>query len=324
MILLDSKRITFLEDGSCAEGGVHRVVWIGTSVGVRTYADLRIPWNSENATLEVEKLRTWRRAAGGRTRRRVSDTAVVHTLPHALDHADDYTAMRETMLLHDGVEVLDKGCIMETAYTITTRDVPARGGIHVFSQGDPVVLSELGIYSSPRRPLKNAELNGAPLPAQDKSMLNNRKTWNLKHVKAQGRPHTSDPQAHEPAVVWSNWEDWNELGQRFSSTFNAGVELTEVQRQDLLERLNPALSFRQKLAAVGDYLNEMVRPVHYDDRNWRFAPRPACRVLETAYGHDLDRAVLAAALLQTAGLGTEPMFVGPGRVLVDETCPPPR
>ncbi len=328
VILLDSRRVTFAEDGSCAER-VHRVVWIGTTVGVRAYADLRVPWNSAVSTLKVEKLRTWREGRWWPDAEKISETAVVHTLPHALDHADDYTLMRETMLLHDGVEVLAGGCIMETAYTITSRDVPARGGIHVFPQADPVVLSELGVFSTPRRPLQAVELNGAPVPAQDKSgsgksgsgksMLNNRKTWRMQHVPALRQPHTGDPQAYEPTVVWTNWRHWDELRRHFMTTFTADFALSEDQQAGLLAKLNPTQSPRRKLAAVGNYLNEMVRRVPYGDGPWLFLPRPAGRVLETAYGHDLDRAVLAVALLQAAGFSVEPLFIGQGCSLVAPT-----
>jgi hypothetical protein len=315
VILLDSRRIEFHEDESYSER-IHRVVWIGTAVGVRAYADLRVPWNSAGETLEVEKLRTWREGRWWPDPEKVSDTAVVHTLPHALDHADDYTLMRETMLLHDGVEL---GCIMETAYTITRQARPAHGEIHVLAQADPVVQSELAVISTPRKPLQNTQLNGAPEPAQDKSMLGNRKTWRMRHVKPLARPHTSEPHAYEPTVVWTNWRHWDELRRHWMTAFTADFELTEEQKAGLLEKLNPVLSPRQKLAAVGEYLNEMVRRIRYDDSHWLYQPRPVSRVLNTAYGHDLDRAVLATALLQAAGFSVEPMMISEGRVLVAPT-----
>ena len=323
VILLDSRRVSFAEDGSCATR-VHRVVWIGTAVGVRAYADLRVPWNSADSELVVEKLRTWRDGRWWPDAEKISETAVVPTLPYALDHAADYTLMRETMLLHDGVEVLQEGCILETAYTITSTAAPARGEIHVFPQDDPVVLSELGVFSTPRRPLQAVELNGAPVPAQDKmgsgkSMLNNRKVWRMRHVKPLRQPHTGDPQAYEPAVVWTNWRHWDELRRHFMQQFTADFDLGDDQKAELQDKLHAGLSPRQRLAAVGEHLNEMVRRISYPDHFWQFKPRPAARVLETAYGHDLDRAVLAVSLLKAAGFTPEPMFIGHGRTLVAPT-----
>ena len=104
-----------------------------------------IPWNTETCTLEVDVLRTWRDGRWWPDPSRISDTAVVHTLPHALDHADDYTVMRETMLLHDGVEL---PCIMETAYTITEKCVPGADGVFVFPSIDPAVVTELAVTAA--------------------------------------------------------------------------------------------------------------------------------------------------------------------------------
>jgi hypothetical protein len=65
------------------------------------------------------------------------------------------------------------------------------------------------------------------------------------------------------------------------------------------------------------YIEETVRTVHYAD-DW--APRPADRVWQTAYGHPLDKAVLVAGVLRHLGYVVEPVFAGhrldPGAVMV--------
>ena len=94
---------------------VHRVAWLGTEIGLNAYADLRIPYNTDTSTLEVVALRTWMDGRWWPHESEISPTAVVETTPGAIQSADDYTMMREAMLLHDGVEL---PCIMETAYEI--------------------------------------------------------------------------------------------------------------------------------------------------------------------------------------------------------------
>jgi hypothetical protein len=314
VLLLESRRVTFTHDGA-RQTRVHRVVWIGTSVGVRSYADLRVPWNSATSTLDVELLRTWRVDRASPEGRwwpdpeKISDTAVVHTLPHALDRADDYTDMRETMLLHDGVEL---GCIMETAYTITDRDVPAGGGVFVLPHRDPAVLVELRVMTPPGMAIQHAELNGAPAaesvnPTKGQGLL-----WTARDVPALRLPLTTGPEAYEPAVAWSTWPDWPSLAESWLQAFDQAAELDPGQAELVLEQINSAMSSQQKAAAVGAFLNEMVRPVRYSHDFWRHRPRPAARTFNTAYGHGLDRAVLAAAMLQAAGLESWPMLIGTG------------
>ncbi len=317
ILLLESKQVTFTQTGDITTR-VHRVAWVGTSVGIRGYADLRIPWNTASSTLEVEILRTWREGRWWPDEEKISDTAVVHTLPHALDRADDYTTMRETMLLHDGVEL---GCIMETAYSITERNVPARGGIFILPRNDPAVLTELKVIAPSTLDIRHEELNGVAAPTVlDESNLTTR-LWKRENTNALKRPVTSSPEAYEPAVVWSSWENWGKLADHWLASINDAATIDPGLVESLHERLYPTMSQWEKIAVVGDYLNEMVRRVHYDDRFWRFVPRSAAQTMSTAYGHDLDRAVLAMALLKETGFNVEPKFVGEGVFLASPEIP---
>lgn len=323
VLLLESRQISLTFDGAC-KTRVHRVVWVGTSVGIHDYADLRVPWNAATSTLEVERLRTWRadqQDPAGRwwpDAEKVSDTAVVPTLPYAVDRADDYTDLRETMLLHDGVA---PGCIMETVYTITERGIPAAGGIVVAPQADPCVRWELRVMTAPGREISHAELNGAVSPQSVNPTKGQGLLWQADNLPALRRPLTLGPEAYEPAVAWSTWTSWQELGDHWRDGFRAALVLEPEQVDQLRAKLNPAQSPRQRLNAVATFLNDMVRPVHCSAESWRFAPRPAARTLLTAYGHDLDRAVLAAALLEAAGFPVEPLVIGRGPVLAAPEIP---
>ncbi len=314
VILLESHQVNFGADQSMTTR-VHRLVWIGTTVGIRGYADLRIPWNTATSNLEVEVLRTWRDGRWWPDEKQISETAVVHTLPYGLDRADDYTTMRETMLLHDGVEL---GCIMETAYTITEKKVPAAGGIFVFPKNDPAVLTVLEVFGEK---LSHHELNGVAEPVAANTANGEGLRWQADLTPALGMPVGSSPEVYEPSVAWSSWKNWGQLADNWRPAFFRGMLLEAKQIQSLQEKLHPALGSRQKVAVVADYLNEMVRSVHYDSGFWRGSPRSASRTLATAYGHDLDRAVLAASLLTEAGFSAEPIFIGRGSALVAAEIP---
>jgi len=295
VLLLESRHVTVSDDGALATR-VHRVVWIGTSRGIREYADLRVPWNSATSTLDVEILRTWMDDRWWPDARQIGETAVVHTLPYAVNHADDYTSMRETMLLHDGVEL---PCIMETAYTIAEQGSPAAGvdGVFVIPQRDPAVLTELVVRAPHGEHFAWQALNSAPVAEENGESGVRTLRWAVEKSAALTLPHTSQPAAHEPTVVWSTWEDWDAL----DATWEESIEAAAVVGPELAAALDEHLA--GSLDPVSDtvaFWNESVRPVHYPFRFWQFAPRAADRTWETGYGHALDRAVLLKALLEHA------------------------
>ncbi len=293
VVLLESSTVTVGDEGTLVTR-VHRVVWVGTSRGIREYADLRVPWNSDTSTLDVELLRTWMDGRWWPGPQVISETAVVPTLPHALDHADDYTSMRETMLLHDGVEL---PCIMETAYTIAEQGSPAAGadGLFVFPQRDPAVLTELVVRVPHGMHFAWEAMNGAPMADDDDENGVRVLRWMTKKSPALTRPLTSQPAAHEPAVAWSTWADWDTLDAAWKESISAAAVLGPELAAELDAHLAGSLNH---LVDTVEFWNESVRPVHYPFRHWRLAPRTADRTWETGYGHPLDRAVLLKAMLE--------------------------
>ncbi|MEN8006164.1 MAG: DUF3857 domain-containing protein [Candidatus Krumholzibacteriota bacterium] len=316
VLLLESRHVTW--DGeSTLVTRVHRVVWIGTSVGIRGYADLRIPWNTATSELEVEVLRTWRDGRWWPDESVISETAVVPTLPHALNTADDYTTMRETMLLHDGVEL---PCIMETVYTITEAGLPGAGGLFVMPQRDPSVRTEFKLTVQVASNPKFEILNADEIPSYHDgpgSVV----SWRLENVPALRTPLSGSPAAYEPAIVWSTWSDWPGLRDHWRGLFDEAAVLDAALTDSLQTWIEDAPSPWSRIQAVVDQVNYNVRGVHYSDSFWTYQPRPAVRTWATAYGHPLDRAVLTAALLRSAGYEVTPIFVGSGNRLVGEEVP---
>jgi hypothetical protein len=306
VLLLESRRVALGDAGEVATT-VQRVVWIGTAAGLRAHADLRVPWNSATCSFEVAKLRTWREGRWWPDAEKLSDTAIVHTLPYAVDHADDYTTMRETMLLHDGVEL---PCIMETEYTITERGLPGADDVFVMAQRDPAVLVQLTLSAPAARPLHHRELNGAAAPAIDERNGTRTLAWTLQPAAALRLPLTATPSAYEPGVIWSTWTDHRAMGAAWSGAFQAAAVAPPAALDSLRAAVREASGDQARLEAGGRWLDQSVRHIHQDDRWWTFAPRPAVRTWETAYGHGLDRAVLWASLLRGEGWTVTPVLVG--------------
>ncbi len=304
LMLLEEQCVNVVGDGSVAVT-THRVVWVGTSAGLRAHGDLRVPWNEATSKLEVTKLRTWREGRWWPDVQRISDTAVVHTLPYAVDHAADYTTMRETMLLHDGVEL---PCIMETEYTITERGLPGADDVFVLAQRDRAQLVRLAVESRADRPFSHVELNGAPAPATREENGRRTLTWTLQPVPALRTPVTPEPLLLEPAVAWSTWADHGALGQAWIGPFREAAVAPRAVRDSLRADLRTATDDQSRLQEGAKWLADRMRVVHQDDRFWTFRPRPAERTWETGYGHVLDIAALWTALLQDQGWRVTPVL----------------
>jgi hypothetical protein len=321
VLLLESREVTMT--GAPGEPAkiatrIHRVVWIGTSVGRSSHADLRVPWNEATSTLAVETLRTWRDGRWWPDPAQISATAVVPTLPYALDRAHDYTTMRETMLLHDGVEL---PCIMETAYTITERLAAAAGadagagagggsgasGLFVIPQRDPAVLTEYTVRMPAGAELRYETWNGAPAPRVTGDGAR-AFTWRVDGSPALQRPATARPLLHEPAVLWSTWPDraWRAAWRAaFDAAAVAGPELLAAARL----HLDKAAGGHALVDAVAAFVAEAIRPIRYDDRFWRLAPRSADRTWATGYASALDRAIVYAAVLREWGCAVQPVYL---------------
>jgi hypothetical protein len=306
VLLLASRHVSILENGD-KRTRVHRVVWIGTEVGIEDHADLRIPWNEATSTFTVIALRTWNDGRWWPDESKVSETAVVETLPFALAQTADYTSMRETMLLHDGVEL---PCVMETIYEIEERGT-AEGadGLWIFPQGDPAVLVEyiLSVPAGITPEFRSG--NGAPESrAGDDEGSAASYVWTMENVDRLESPRISFPAMYAPFVSWSTWKDWNALGRAIGPGYDDAAGLNDALGDSLRARLKYEPTPAARVRKIASLTDEWTRNIRYDWGFWRFSPRPAARTWETAYGHGLDRAVLAAALFREAGFGAEWAF----------------
>jgi hypothetical protein len=292
----------------------HRVVWIATEIAIGAYADVRVPHPVGEGTIAVHRLRTWRDGRWWPHETAVSPTAVVETLPFAVQSADDYTDRRETMLLHDGVEL---PCVLEVEYETVEKLAPAAGddGLFVFAGEDPALAREFVLLVSPGTPVAHAEGNGAQAPEQAGGLR-----WRMAPAARLPRPPVADPSAAAPYVVWSTWPDWDALAAHAGAWFAEPGPLPQDLLDSLAVALRDAPTPRAKAMTVADLVSEGTRLVDCDPSYWT-APRAAARTWDTAYGHRLDRAVLAAPLFEEAGLRAAPCFLGRGFGAVDGSVP---
>lgn len=316
VVLLEGRRETVLPDGRRSLL-IHQIVYITTDYGIETYADLRIPYDEQRQTLEVQSLRTWR----------ISDqrwidhrkTAIVPTTPTALAESPAYSNIRETMLLHDGVEL---PCILETAYVIEDRE-PYRLGVegqYIFTHEEPTIWSWL-VLEFPSTVQPNiVSSGGAPEGERSRDAATGLERWSFRMGPLDPRPdpELADPASYLPHVSWTTWDGWQRYSDHLEKRFRDAMVLDGDLKSMLHAGVDELTSPLEKARWVETFVNESVRYVNYDDSYFWEAPGQANATYQHAYGCGLDRAVLTAALAEEAGLMVWPIFRGKGFVHVDE------
>ncbi len=318
VLLREEARHVQLADGRWREER-RRVVWIRTHWALGVFADLRLPWDSARQTFTVGALRVWRdgRWIEGRP------TAVVETTPFALRDAPDYASVRETMLLHDGIEL---PCVLECAYALEDLAPPRGGreGLWAFRHVVPALESRLTIETPAGAPLRALPAGGAPAARPEpaggepgRTVL----TFAMRRTEAAPLFAADPPEADLPRVAWSSFADWPALGQAVAAGLDGGDEL-DAALVDSLEALRVGGPPIAELAGrVAAFVARAHRHVHYPARVLPPAARPVARIHDTAYGGDLDLAALAAALLRRAGCRVWPALVGRGHGSIDGEPP---
>jgi len=318
VILLDSLRVERAVGGAVSRT-VHTIVWFATEIGLETYGDVHVPYDSATGSIEVHDLRTWRDDRWWPAADSVSATAVVETTPGPATSAYDYASLRRTALLHDGVEL---PCIVETRYTVTERRPQELGleGLHLAAAADPTVRSafRLVLPENEADRVTAVSRGGSPRTEDDARGVSDPGlpgVWVAGPLDRQGRPLLDDPTQTAPFVAWSTWgtgtqDGWDTLGSTFERAFETAVELEGAPLDSLAERLEGRRGAEDRARAAAAYLAESTRLTNVGDGAWLFGPRTAGRTWATAYGHRMDRAVLACALLRAADLEAGPIWVG--------------
>ncbi len=299
VLLLEEARFDLLPDGRLRETR-HRVVWVGSDWASDSFADLRVPWDSDRQTLSVRLLRVRRDGRWIDAR----PTAVVETTPHALRHAPDHGGLRETMLLHDGVEV---PCVLECEYAIEDK-APFRAGIEgewVFARSVPALVSRVRLAAPAAVGLRAWAAPGAPEPVAD----GDGRVWELRRVPPLPQPAGDDPGADLPRLAWSTFADWAALGRAVREACAPGLALDAALRDSLAARLDGALAGDEKVRRVLAFVHDGCARLNYAWRPLLPRVRAAARVWDTAYGADPELVMLAGALLREAGFAVEPAFV---------------
>jgi hypothetical protein len=308
VILFQRFEIRWTDDGRLVQT-TRRSVLIRTEYGLDHFADLRIPWDSARQELTVQRLRTLRLSDGVSID--AGPTAIVETLPYAVDRAPDYCHLRETMLLHDGVEL---PCVLETVWTIEDTEPfrPGASGMHGFMGPEPAIDTQFALTLPAGIQPVIETAGGAPQPATSTD-ADGRQTWTfeMKELAAAPHPDTEESIYSQPRVSWSTWKDWESLAADLEARVASGAVIDDELREAFEEKLNDVRTTGEKARLVAEFIDQTTRLIDLDI-GWWPEPRRAPRTWATGFGHRVDRAVLAAALYREAGFTARTAFRGRG------------
>lgn len=324
VLLLDRLEQHWMADGRL-KTYLHQVLWINrTESAIDHFGDRRVPWDKENTDLEINHVRAWRMPANPTAYDNVwwdmDDGSNVETLPAAVRNAVDYTNMRETMMLHNGIEI---PCILEVEYSFTDKK-PFRAGAHglwTVVREEPALYSEF-VLSHPKkmRPSLYVSKDAPKVAVAEKGDIKTH-SWIATNQPALPMPRTDDPAGYVPHITWSTWKNWKQFGghiaKLFEDNLTIGAELEkEVQK---IQEKTPILL--EQVDMVCKLVDGKTRYIDYNADWWWDAPRTAQRVYETAFGHRIDRAILAAGLFKALGFEIWPAFRSLSFGDVDEKVP---
>ncbi len=317
VILYQRFETRWTDDGRLVQT-TKRAILIRTEYGVDHYTDLRIPWDSLRQKLTVHRLRTLRLSDAASID--AGPTAVVETLPYSVDRAPDYCHLRETMLLHDGVEL---PCILETVWTIEDTEPfrPGASGIHSFMGPEPATDSQFALTLPAGIQPSIDMAGGAPQPAISTD-ADGRQTWTFEMIELAAAPHpaTDESILLQPRVSWSTWKDWESLAADLEARVASGAVIDDELREAFDEKLKDARTPGEKARLVAAFIDQTTRLISVD-HGWWPEPRRASRTWATGYGHRVDRAVLAAALYREAGYTARIAFRSAGYGTAEVSAP---
>jgi len=317
VLLFDEQKVNWLPDGRLVNH-IHRIIWIQTDYALEHYGDHRIPYDDAHTAFNVETVRTWRDNQWWTT----GKTGFVETTPFALEKAYDYSNMREMMLLHNGIEL---PCILEVAYSIEDKEPFRKGadGLWTFARNEPAVQSWFCYGLPTGQKLKVFTSEGVPAPEKIANQELGLDTywWKMGTVESKPRPLVNDPAAGVPYIVWSTWDSWPEYGKHLTDCFTKNIAINKPVKKSLDSLLYDARTEAEKADLIVDYINQKTRIINYPEHFWQSFPRDASRVFNTAYGHNLDRAILSAALFKNAGITIHPVYISRGYGNINDGIP---
>jgi tetratricopeptide (TPR) repeat protein len=128
----------------------------------------------------------------------------------------------------------------------------------------------------------------------------------------------------DPDVLFSSFDDWNQVAQWWWSLARDRVKPDAAIQAETQALATPALSARQKLVAIHEFVASKIRYLNVGFGIGRMQPRLATQVLASRYGDCKDAYALLAALASAAGIDVRPALLGRSGPDLHDDVPAPQ
>ena len=299
LVLSESRAFTLAPDGRVTEK-VRRVEKMLTYQGMDEAGDPHVAFNKENQELTITTCRTYTPEG------RVADAkknSFNEMTPFELEKAPAYTGWRQTVV---SKIALDINAVVELEYTIADRKPWRRDleGVEVLQEADPALVREVSVTVPEGTALGYRLFASDVQPAVAKGAGTTTYTWTLKNVPgydpAQVRGLATE---FLPALVFTTAPNWKHhadaVGTAVEKAIAAGSPLLDKKVDGLVKGAEGPF---QKIVKVHDYVAEDVNTADWPLSGFDYAPRTAAEILQSGYGHALDKGVLLVAMLKRLGV----------------------
>jgi hypothetical protein len=313
VVLFDSLVVT-LDDGNHITRRRHRAVMLFTDNAINRYGDPRILFNAAAQELSIIAARVYMRDGT------IADTqknGFNQTTPFALDHAPDYADWQETVVTHVRIE---KGCVAELHYVI--RDLtpsPWLSGVEIFSTEDPVQSRVLMVAPGRGRDLTTSSQNSAPAGAPSGGVW----SWAVRDIAGRtpfdGGVWEGD---YFPTVCYGTAARWQDVLAVIGADLAAKSSALPAVEARVRDAMKDLTTDEDKVLAIHRLAIGAASDIHAPFTLFSAPARAAARIYDTGYASPLDRAVLLAAMLRTAGYEPAFVLVSSGRAVIGEVPAP--
>ncbi|MBN1334625.1 MAG: DUF3858 domain-containing protein [Deltaproteobacteria bacterium] len=294
-------------------------VWTGHADRIGLLDPL-LTWNDARARLEIDPVVTWR--VDGTPVVAQANSFVPNT-PGALESALPYASIQGTTVAFVGVE---QGSTTRLSFEVRDRaasGVPAWGAVDLRS-ALPVLDQEVTVEVPAGTPLAWAVLDGTATVSASDAGGQRRLALRRQDVSAldTGEPH----QGHDgiERLIWSTAADWTAVRRFLESRVTPAIVADDAVRAAADRVSGGTLSRDERIARIHDLVVDGVRTVDWPFADLDYAARPAPEVLASSVGHGLDKAVLLASLLRSAGEEAVVALAAPEpEIAGDVPCPLP-
>jgi hypothetical protein len=303
--LIDTANVVVKADGTMV--AEYRLAYKLFNERARDLAEINLPYNDGNQTLEVLRARTIRK--GG---------TVMPVKPEDIRTQSPYS---EYLMYDDSKSVgfsmpgIEDDCVVDYTWRVTSHPfIPGQFSERwTFSQPYPVSWSHFALTIPSNKPFawkvyNNDKLKPTIMPSADGKSKTY--VWDMKKIN----PIEEEPSMPELTDVhcWmevTSLQNWQEMARWYAGLMKPQAVSDTAIRQTVQRLIEGKKTDEEKARALYDFAANKVRYVGLEFGISAFKPHAAKAVHEKLYGDCKDKATLLITMLQLAGIKAYPALL---------------